>query len=136
MCSAGTYVRTLAEDLGKGLGVGAHLVELRRTRAGHFTINDAITLDGLAELAASGSVESKVISPDAILAHLPAIELTAEELTNTIHGVDVKVDRSRVTNCENGAAVRMRSPDNQLIAMGTFDESRRVVHPRVVIANN
>ena len=55
VCSAGTYARTLAEDLGKGLGVGAHLVELRRTRAGHFTINDAITLDGLAELAASGS---------------------------------------------------------------------------------
>src|SRR5712692_6484537 len=44
VCSAGTYIRTLAEDLGQQLGRGAHLAELRRTRAGKFKIEDAITL--------------------------------------------------------------------------------------------
>src|SRR5205807_2977452 len=54
VCSAGTYIRTLAEDFGKKLGVGAHVAELRRTRAGQFKISDAITLDRLSEEAQSG----------------------------------------------------------------------------------
>ena len=49
VCSAGTYIRTLAEDLGKRLGIGAHLAELRRTRAGRFSIENAITLEALEE---------------------------------------------------------------------------------------
>src|ERR1700716_561044 len=49
VCSAGTYIRTLAEDFGKQLGVGAHVAELRRTRAGQFKIADALTLDRLNE---------------------------------------------------------------------------------------
>jgi tRNA pseudouridine55 synthase len=44
-CSAGAYIRTLAEDIGREVGLGAHLTELRRTRAGRFTIDQAITLD-------------------------------------------------------------------------------------------
>ncbi len=135
VCSAGTYVRTLAEDLGKHLGVGAHLVELRRTRAGSFEIADAITLEHLIELSESKIAESKMISPDAVLSHLPAIELTAEDVTHTIHGIDLNLE-SAVLNCEGGAAVRMRSADNQLIAVGTYDDSRKVIHPTVVIANN
>ena len=135
VCSAGTYVRTLAEDLGKQLGVGAHLVELRRTRAGSFEIADAIKLEHLIELSESKIAESKVISPDAVLSHLPAIELTADEVTQTIHGIDLKVE-STVPHCEGGAAVRLRSADHKLIAVGTYDDSRKAIHPTVVIANN
>ena len=54
--SAGTYIRTLAEDFGKQLGLGAHLAELRRTRAGSFKITEANTLEQLSELAESGSL--------------------------------------------------------------------------------
>ena len=129
VCSAGTYIRTLAEDFGKQLGVGAHLAELRRTRAGSFRIEDAVTLEQLAELS-----ESKVISPDAVLSHLPAIELMADEVTRTIHGVDLELDHDAVVNWEDGQAIRLRSAD-QLIAVGSYDESRRVVHPKVVIAD-
>ena len=135
VCSAGTYIRTLAEDLGKQLGVGAHLVELRRTRAGSFEIADASTLEHLTELSESKIAESRMISPDAVLSHLPALELTADEVTHTIHGIDLNVEGA-VLNCEGGAAVRMRSADNQLIAVGTYDDSRKVIHPTVVIANN
>lgn len=135
VCSAGTYIRTLAEDLGKHLGVGAHLVELRRTRAGTFRIEEAITLEQLAELSESKLAESKVIPPDTALAHLPAIDLTTDEVTRTIHGIDLSADDPVVLNWEDGAAVRMRSPDNQLIAVGTYDESQNAVHPKVVIAD-
>ena len=47
VCSSGTYVRTLAEDFGKRLSVGAHLAELRRTRVGDFILEQAVTLDDL-----------------------------------------------------------------------------------------
>ncbi len=49
VCSAGTYIRTLAEDSGKRLGIGAHLAGLRRTRAGRFSIEDSLTLKQLEE---------------------------------------------------------------------------------------
>ena len=134
VCSAGTYIRTLAEDLGKQLGVGAHLVELRRTRAGHFGIEDASTLERLAELSNSNLAESIMISPDAVLSHLPLIELTADEVTRTIHGLDLTVDELADQEWEADEIVRMRSPNNQLIAVGAFDKSRKVIHPRVVLA--
>ncbi len=53
-CSKGTYVRTLAHDLGQALGVGAHLTALRRTAIGPFGVDEAWTLAGLAEAAATG----------------------------------------------------------------------------------
>lgn len=49
-CSKGTYIRKLADDIGEGLGCGAHLTELRRTRSGNFSINDAITFEDLKQL--------------------------------------------------------------------------------------
>ena len=67
VCSAGTYVRVLAEDFGKRLGIGAHLIELRRMRAGNFKIEDAITLEQLSELTESDSIERALISPDSAL---------------------------------------------------------------------
>src|SRR5438128_1304582 len=70
VCSAGTYVRVLAEDFGKRLRIGAHLAELRRTRAGHFKIEDAIKLEQLNEFAQSNSIEQILISPYAVLLHL------------------------------------------------------------------
>jgi tRNA pseudouridine55 synthase len=47
VCSKGTYIRTLAADIGRSLGCGAHLVQLRRTRSGFFTIEDSLTWDDL-----------------------------------------------------------------------------------------
>lgn len=68
-CSKGTYIRSLAHDLGLALGVGAHLEALRRTRSGPFTLQEAISPDGLA--AAAGHV----LSPAQALAGLPAMTL-------------------------------------------------------------
>ena len=74
-CSAGTYVRTLAEDFGKRLGIGAHVAELRRTRVGGFSIEAAATLDQLQESIAEEALGRVLLTTDAALAHLPVIDL-------------------------------------------------------------
>jgi len=83
-CSRGTYVRTLASDLGEALGCGAHLVELRRTRSGLFLESAAITLD---ELAACGDQGSLLLPPDRALAHLKEVCLTPEGGRKVANGV-------------------------------------------------
>lgn len=132
VCSAGTYVRTLAEDLGKRLGTGAHLAELRRTRAGGFEIKDALTLEELAERMASASLAQALISPGDALAHLWWIELDEEQARRTIHGIDLRVADDEARLWIQGDAIRMTSR-GELIAIGTFDASSHTVHPAVVL---
>jgi tRNA pseudouridine55 synthase len=73
-CSKGTYIRSLAADLGTRLGVGAHLVELRRTASGPFRLDQSITLDGLAARIADGR-PLPMLSLLEALAHLPMVNV-------------------------------------------------------------
>ena len=134
VCSAGTYIRTLAEDLGKKLGVAAHLAELRRTRAGAFKIDDAITLERLADLAQTGSLSEALISADATVTHLPLIQLGVDDVHRTLNGMDTSIERSEAQDWKDKQSVRMRDLNNELIAMGTYDQNRGCVHPNVVVA--
>jgi tRNA pseudouridine55 synthase len=76
-CSRGTYIRTLADDIGRELGCGAALQELRRTASGPFRIEDAILLDVLESAAGEGRAASLCRSPMVALDHLPDIALNA-----------------------------------------------------------
>jgi len=134
VCSAGTYIRTLAEDLGKKLGMGAHLIELRRTRAGQFGIDTALTLERLAELVTRNQLIETLISPYDALSHLPSIDLHDEQLRNTLHGIRLPVS-SNQHQLSDGEAVRL-SKDNQLIAVGRFDSERGAIQPSVVFTNS
>lgn len=87
VCSRGTYVRTLAADMGERLECGAHLRELRRTRSGPFVLADAVTLEQLAEAAVSGELESLVVSPLAALSHLPELQLTERGAAKVGNGI-------------------------------------------------
>jgi tRNA pseudouridine55 synthase len=129
VCSAGTYIRTLAEDFGRRLGVGAHLAELCRTRAGQFKIEDAITLERLDELAKSVALAEVLISPNAALSHLPVVELSPDDARRAVHGVDVGMEDS---DWHNGQSVRM-CRGRELIAVGIYDEEKRSLHPTVVL---
>jgi tRNA pseudouridine55 synthase len=134
VCSAGTYVRTLAEDLGKKLGIGAHLAELRRTRAGRFRIEHAFTLERLDEMKESSSFGAALISPHDALSHLGAIELDEKQRERTMHGLDLQIEPHEVEAFSNGDPVRL-SNGGELIAVGTFDQDRHVIHPAVVLTN-
>ncbi len=133
VCSAGTYVRTLAESVGERLGVGAHLSELRRTRAGQFKIEDAITLDRLSEVEQSDSIEQVLIAPDAALAHVPFVNLDADDTRRVQHGIDIATEGTRSADWPEGQAVRIRDAAGVLIAVGAYQRDREVIHPRVVI---
>ncbi len=74
-CSRGTYVRTLAHDMGAELGCGAHLVRLQRTVSGPFNLSMSLPLDRLAALAKAGELADLVISPYDALAHLPDLQV-------------------------------------------------------------
>jgi tRNA pseudouridine55 synthase len=128
-CSAGTYVRTLAEDLGTRLGVGAHLAALRRTRAGRFRIEDAVTLERLAELAEANKVHEVTISMDETVGHLPVVIVNESDVRRVTNGVDIEIESEH----QNRQPIRLRSVSGELIAVGVYDASRRNIHPQVVL---
>lgn len=134
ICSAGTYVRTLAEDLGKRLGTGAHLAALRRTRAGDFRINDAVTLEALQRKADEKEIAALLLSMDAALSRLAFMHLTAEEASRTRNGMNVGVGIEARATWVNGEKIRMRGEDGTLIAVGFFDAPSQTLHPAVVLA--
>lgn len=137
VCSAGTYVRTLAEEVGKRLGMGAHLAALRRTRAGDFRIADAVTLEelqqGLDKLAGKDSA-ALLLTMDAALARLPFVQLTEADAYRTRNGMNVGVGSNAGAAWVDGEKVRMRGADGSLIGVGFFDAASSMLHPRVVLA--
>lgn len=87
-CSKGTYIRTLAEDIGNALGCGAHLAGLRRLSAGHFRLEDAITLDAFEALNQENRDKS-LLPPDATIANLPVVTIDEESAFYLLRGQSV-----------------------------------------------
>jgi tRNA pseudouridine55 synthase len=85
-CSAGTYVRSLAADVGEVLGVGAHLVALRRIASGRFSLEDALPMDKATRLAEEGRLADALVTPAEAMADFPSIKLDAASRTALGHG--------------------------------------------------
>ncbi len=131
VCSAGTYVRALAEDFGKRLSVGAHLAELRRTRVGDFSVTNAVTLEQLKTGFGEEALGTIMLRPNAALQRLPFVHLSRDDAQRVRHGMEVKVAE---TEWADGEKVRMCDIDDRLIAIGDYDAESRQLHPSVVIA--
>lgn len=91
-CSKGTYVRTLAEDIGAALGVGAHLVALRRTAAGGMGLDQASTLEALQGLA-EAERDARLMPLEALLADLPRLELDEQQARRFCNGQRIQLSR-------------------------------------------
>ncbi|MDR5809309.1 tRNA pseudouridine(55) synthase TruB [Caballeronia sp. LZ019] len=89
-CSKGTYVRTLAEDIGEALGCGAHLTALRRTGVGALTLENAVTLDELTALNEADR-DARLQPVDALLSTFPAVQLDDEACRRFLHGQRLKL---------------------------------------------
>jgi tRNA pseudouridine55 synthase len=89
--SSGTYVRTLAHDLGQALGPGAHLATLVRTAVREFTLEEAHRLDDLEQAAASGRLEEMCLHPRLVLPEFPAVTAPEEALAKLRHGSAVNL---------------------------------------------
>lgn len=109
-CSSGTYIRSLARDIGEVLGVGAHLAELRRTRVGIFDVADAIPAERLDD---PGLVRRAWLTPLEAVAHLPRIELGAREAGALRHGARVPAP----VNAPRDVPVAL-ARDGRLLAIG------------------
>ena len=102
-CSKGTYIRTLAEDIGEALGCGAHLSALRRTASGALRIEQALTLEALAGMDEAGR-DAQLQRADALLAAWPRVQLPDDEAGRFLTGL-----RRRVS-LDDAAAVRVYGP--------------------------
>jgi tRNA pseudouridine55 synthase len=125
-CSSGTYVRSLANDLGTALGCGAHLIGLRRTKSGRFTLRDAVPLRRLQESFDAGDWYRNLIPAAEALADWPMIELNADEVELVRHGHRVPAD----TDAAGWA--RAISQQGDLVALVELDEEAGEWQPRKV----
>ncbi|REC93463.1 tRNA pseudouridine(55) synthase TruB [Kushneria indalinina] len=91
--SKGTYIRTLAEDIGERLGCGAHLEGLRRLRTGPFDDTDMLDIDTLGSMSDEQRLE-RLLPIDALIGHLPALETDAEGARRIMHGQPISLETS------------------------------------------
>lgn len=132
VCSSGTYVRTLAEEIGRNLGIGgigAHLVRLRRTRAGQCEIQRAFRLEQLGPLAEAERLADAMIPMVGALS-LPAISLSSAECKDIAHGRSIL----RQGDWPHGQRAMLCDADRQLMAIAAFDAEKFLWQPKVVLA--
>jgi tRNA pseudouridine55 synthase len=131
-CSSGTYVRSLAADLGERLGCGAHLAGLRRTKSGRFTLRDAVPLRRLQESFQNGSWYRYLIPAAEALADWPAIELNAAQVDLVIHGHRIPAADTALPTPGAGLWARALSEQADLIALVLYDEESQSWQPKKV----
>jgi tRNA pseudouridine55 synthase len=132
-CGAGTYIRSLAFDIGKLQGTGAHLTEIKRTAVGEFTLDQATTLEDLDQDARAGSMQQHVIRLEAVLPDFPRVTVLPIIERRIRHGAKFNVSLAQIqpgsrtaaqgatTELDSGewkpARLRVFSQQGQLIAI-------------------
>ncbi len=127
-CSSGTYVRSLAHDLGEVLGCGANLIGLRRTKSGQFALRDAVPLRRLQEAFANGDWYKYLIPAAEALGDWYSIELTSEQIDDVRHGHRVAAKEEM----EEGKWARAISEQGELVALMEYDVEAKEWQPRKV----
>lgn len=120
-CSAGTYIRTLAEDIARAAGSAAHLAELRRTRAGRFDLSRAVTLEELEKMENPAEL---LVPMNEAVSHLAEVKLTGEELAKVRNGVKIPAELDADIQ-----TVRLTAGD-ELVAIAEYRDG--MIRPRLV----
>jgi len=124
-CSKGTYVRTLAQDIGEALGCGAHLAALRRTRVGSLQLDDAIPLDALAALAPE--TRHALLQPaDALLAALPRLDLDEAAARRLSYGQAIRAGQGQP------GPIRLYGPGGRFLGLGQASEEGQMAPLRMI----
>ena len=129
-CSKGTYIRTIADDLGQELGCGAHVIELRRTQAGVFTEKDSISAEELVlekENRGLDKIDQFLIPMDRAIQDLPEVNLPSITASHVKNGQAVLV-----RHLPKNGLVRMYE-DEQFIGIGSIDDDGKVAPKRLII---
>ena len=127
-CSSGTYVRSLAHDLGEILGCGANLIGLRRTKSGQFALRDAVPLRKLQEAFVNGDWYKYLIPAAEALGDWYSVELTSEQIDAVRHGHRVPA----LEEVEPNKWSRAISEQGELVALMEYDAETQEWQPRKV----
>ncbi|RMH68523.1 MAG: tRNA pseudouridine(55) synthase TruB [Gemmatimonadetes bacterium] len=136
-CSAGTYIRSLAHDLGQHLGCGGYLAGLVRTQIGHFSLTDSIPMDSIANDSTQcppPELTGVLIPPDQALAHLPRVIIPEAVVSRVKNGVSPALNDLLYLppDISAPAIVRLDAESGQLVAVATYCETGQLTLERVL----
>lgn len=123
-CGKGTYIRTLADDLGRLLGCGAHLAALRRTAVGLFNVDDAFSINRLETAFKDGSWQELLLPLDYGLGHFPAVYLEMEAEKDIRHGCALEMESppfQRLQDAQDGQRCRAYAEDGSFVGILRYD---------------
>ncbi len=129
-CSKGTYIRSLAYDLGERLGYGGHLAALIRTRSGPFVLSESVTLEQVAQAVESDTVERLLTSADTVLQQYPALHLDASTVERVLHGNTFAYDTPPAE------LARVYDTQGQFLAIATWNSEQQMWQPKKVFLHN
>jgi tRNA pseudouridine55 synthase len=136
-CSGGTYVRSLAHDIGQKLGCGAHLEGLRRTAVAEFSLERSVTLEALAEAAREQTVKNCIVPLEELLPDCPELIVRGREEKSVRHGHKFELAQPERFGRGTGrvqavSLLKIMNPDHQLIAVARH-VSGSIYHPDLVL---
>jgi tRNA pseudouridine55 synthase len=132
-CSKGTYIRSLAHDLGMNTGCYAYLEALVRTRSGPLTLSESITLEQFAHAVETNSLQNYSFPLDKALEQYPAIMLDTETTERVMHGNTFTFSNA-IAN--NSGITRVYSSNGTFIAIAKWNEEQQLWHPRKVFVSD
>ncbi|MCQ2470499.1 MAG: tRNA pseudouridine(55) synthase TruB [Clostridia bacterium] len=122
-CSAGTYIRSLAFDIGRFLGCGACLKSLQRTYSNGFSIEDAITLEEAAALAEEGKLEEKIIPVEKVMEVYPEVTVSEAQAKRFKNGGALALNR--IKGFSGSGLFRVYSPEKEFLGLGKTNEETK-----------
>lgn len=129
-CSAGTYIRSLASDIGELLGTGACLTSLCRTKANGFSLDCSLTLEEAEEHITNGDIDKFILPIEDALAVYESVTVSAPQGVRFRNGGSLSLERIN-KNFENGL-YRVFSPDNLFLGLGEADTENKILKPKRV----
>lgn len=129
-CSKGTYIRSLAYDMGEQLGYGAHLAGLIRTRSGPFTLEKSCSLEQLADITEQGTLTTHIFAPDYAIQQYPAFHLDEETAGRVLHGNTFHYDLPALQ--PESALARIYDSKGCFLAIARWDAEGQVWQPKKV----
>ena len=134
-CTKGTYVRTLAEDIGQELGCGAHVVELRRLAAGSFTIDETISMEQLEVWAEDkAQLDAQLLPVSSAVQDWPQVELTEVTASYIRQGQPVQIANAPTTGWVSIFS-ESDDPNEEFIGVGEIMDDGRIAPRRLVVTN-
>jgi tRNA pseudouridine55 synthase len=135
VCGKGTYIRSLAHDIGEALGCGAVMKNLIRTRVGSFSLEESITLEQLGEMVAKGYVERYLYPLDYALQSFDALVVNHKQQCQLVHGATISLE-SNCTEINPAALSRVYNNEGIFVGMVEYDAANLCWQPHKIFLQN